>query len=692
MISIAFAVQEHIMDQKRGPRLRGIGKPELLEPSHLQSSGLENESKRLGDQTEHDIDQQLNQLSDYQGGDSSAEKENKRELSTQDENTAGHKDIKVGRYGDAAYENIQFYEEGESDDALSMAGYTDGESDDSGESDEDVGYDENENGNSRIWMPPDLLRSSEERLLEDNVSPLSSPSSPPLILAPRPIRPESAMGDYFDDHPPAQIQDEVLPENPRDNYAADTPAPSTMGSPPTPTNRGSKPTTFMTTSADPTLFNTTRFASRQRLTGLHRETYQRSISIRTSAFSLPYLVDIPEAMLTFYCGKYNVRALIKNYTLTPPSPSFLPSPTSETEPESPAEMTTDLLIPATRATPASLQRIVRYMRRSTMPGVKGTQPLYEFHIPASIDMTIDTIRSLRLLGLEADALRLQRLLVFQTISQPARALTMDDMEIIWMRYGQVLRETPVGDALVCWILYEGLGVGDGTRGSVGEVDEEVLMVLEEKGFEELREMVRGEITRRKWREEVRKEFLERRAEERRCVRELNKMGVPWGKSSRNKKVGQLLGVDVGELEDMRWSMGWAVEERSAAGTFPTSSKLDRSGSHTTDTHDKPKATVGFRPGQTPNRHMYSQPAVVNGPSTMDSPRQSVHQHLPAKILLNKPLPQIPSPSTQDETVETRIRSGIFRKRIPRPPAPAANSATTRTSNSNETCGSCSRSS
>lgn len=214
---------------------------------------------------------------------------------------------------------------------------------------------------------------------------------------------------------------------------------------------------------------------------------------RTEPDALPFLQNVSEEMLKHFCGEDQVARLIIDFSL----------PSNQEEYED--EEASILVFPESLVDPTAIMRIVRYMRRCCARTTTVTKPHFQLHAPPSLEANIETIRACNIFGLYADARRLQNFLTTKRI--PGGNLTMEDVEIIWEGYDGGLRDSVYTDALLTHIVYNVLGSDNVDR-------EDLLMLLEQEEFSELRKMIGYELGVKKRKAEEKEAFMMRKQMER----------------------------------------------------------------------------------------------------------------------------------------------------------------------------------
>jgi hypothetical protein len=160
-----------------------------------------------------------------------------------------------------------------------------------------------------------------------------------------------------------------------------------------------------------------------------------------------------------------------------------------------------LEIPAEEAEKGGIARVIRYMRRACTGQI--VRPTGELRIPSFV-AGLETIRACRVFGLEADAARIEKLMLHTWMESEEWYMTDEHVELIWDGYHGLLRETALGDAIVWFVLNE---VQTGTH----PLAEEIRWMLDQEEYESLKERVQSEYVgiRKSWRHESRKQYLER---------------------------------------------------------------------------------------------------------------------------------------------------------------------------------------
>jgi len=194
-----------------------------------------------------------------------------------------------------------------------------------------------------------------------------------------------------------------------------------------------------------------------------------------------YVSRVPERMLVYFCGQEALTRLLPGYN-------------------TPQDV---LEVPASEAEKEGIVRVVRFMRRCCSPRSHASSG--DMRIPQGNDHLkdgIDTVRACRVLDLQVDADRLERLVLQNLV------FSDDTIDQVWNGHFGRMRDTAFGDAAVWYILTE-------TREDPVGMGKELMCMLEYEEFKELKDRVREEVKMRKWRGELREEYLERCRRERR---------------------------------------------------------------------------------------------------------------------------------------------------------------------------------
>jgi hypothetical protein len=214
---------------------------------------------------------------------------------------------------------------------------------------------------------------------------------------------------------------------------------------------------------------------------------------RVEPLGEPFLVDVPIGMLRHFCGEKHVDSLIRDYNLRP-----------EQRREEDGEALI-LVFPERIVDSTAIMRVIRFMRRCCLRTTTITKPHFQLHAPPSLEANIETIRACNIFGLYADARRLQYFLTDKKI--PGGKLTMEDVETIWEGYGGGLRDSIYTDALLTHLVYNVLGSDSVDR-------EDFMVLLEQKEFAGLRELIGMELGIKKRAAEDRDMFKMRKELER----------------------------------------------------------------------------------------------------------------------------------------------------------------------------------
>ncbi|KAK7185433.1 hypothetical protein DPSP01_001948 [Paraphaeosphaeria sporulosa] len=259
-----------------------------------------------------------------------------------------------------------------------------------------------------------------------------------------------------------------------------------------------------------TLYNTSCWTEKSCLKALLKGPV---LEFRIEPHGEPFLVDVSQEMLNYFCGEKQVDRLIHDYSLQP-----------EQRREEDGEATI-LVFPEGLFDATAVMRIIRYMRRCCMRTTTLTKPHFQLHAPPSLEANIDTIRACNIFGLYADARRLQYFLTDKRI--PGGKLTMADVETIWEGYNGGLRDSAYTDALLTHLVYNVLGSDSVDR-------EEVMVLLEQEEFAGLRELLSMELGIKKRAAESRDMFQMRKEQERQ-----DKANQKNGKGKRLSKLAEL---------------------------------------------------------------------------------------------------------------------------------------------------------
>ncbi|KAL5436247.1 hypothetical protein PMIN07_006092 [Paraphaeosphaeria minitans] len=248
------------------------------------------------------------------------------------------------------------------------------------------------------------------------------------------------------------------------------------------------------------------------------------LQFRVEPHGEPFLNNVSKEMLEHFCGEKHVDRLIRDYSLRP-----------EQRRDTDGEETV-LVFPEGLVDATAIMRVARYMRRCCMRTTTLTKPYFQLHAPPSLEANIETIRACNMFGLYADARRLQYFLTVKKI--PGGKLTMEDVETIWEGYNGGLRDSAYTDALLTHLVYNVLGSDSIDR-------EEIMILLGQEEFAELRELISMELGIKKRAAESRDMFQMRKESER--------------QDKANQKNGK--GKQLSKLEKIRKSRGPMVQGR-----------------------------------------------------------------------------------------------------------------------------------
>jgi hypothetical protein len=189
-----------------------------------------------------------------------------------------------------------------------------------------------------------------------------------------------------------------------------------------------------------------------------------------------YIPSVPIRMLEHFCGVNTIERLVPRYSRS-----------------------RDVLeIPDTATERSGIVRVIRFMRRCCLP---STHTSYgDLRVPPDLKEGIETVRACWVLGLEADAERIEALIVRKWMAQSTWCMAVEHMVLIWDGYFGSLQDTGFGDAVVWFTL---MGMQDGT------LSEEIRRMLELEGYVGLKGRVESERASRIWKGEDRDGFLDR---------------------------------------------------------------------------------------------------------------------------------------------------------------------------------------
>jgi hypothetical protein len=208
-----------------------------------------------------------------------------------------------------------------------------------------------------------------------------------------------------------------------------------------------------------------------------------TINIANGSTGETYVTNVPERMLLHFCGEEVLEQLLPSYGAVQ---DVLEIPTSEAE-------------------GLAIARVIRFMKRCCSP--TSHKASGEMRIPPSIRDGLETIRACRVLGLLADAERIEKLMSRDWMGSEAWEMTDETIDLIWSAYFGEFRESEMGDAIVWFVLNE-------TQKNTMGLAEETWWLLDQEEYRTLKHRVREETVARHWRTESRVEFLDRCKKER----------------------------------------------------------------------------------------------------------------------------------------------------------------------------------
>lgn len=270
-----------------------------------------------------------------------------------------------------------------------------------------------------------------------------------------------------------------------------------------------------------TLYNTSCWTDKSYLKTLLKGPV---LEFRVDPHGEPFLINVSQEMLKHFCGEKHIDRLIRDHSLRPEQRG------------DEDEEATILVFPGELVDATAIMRIVRYMRRCCMCTTTLTKPHFQLHAPPSLEANIETIRACNMLGLYADARRLQYFLTDKKI--PGGRLTMEDVETIWEGYDGGLRDSAYTDALLTHLVYNVLGSDSVDR-------EDIMVLLEQEEFAGLKELLGMELGIKKRAAESREMFQMRKESER--------------EDRVNQKNGK--GRRLSKLEKIRASRGPMIQGR-----------------------------------------------------------------------------------------------------------------------------------
>jgi hypothetical protein len=189
-----------------------------------------------------------------------------------------------------------------------------------------------------------------------------------------------------------------------------------------------------------------------------------------------YIPSVPIRMLEHFCGVNAIEKLVPRYSAS-----------------------RDVLeIPDMAAEHSGIARVIRFMRRCCLPSTHTS--CGDLRVPPSLREAIETVRACWVLGLQADAERIEGLIVRKWMAQPTWCMTVEQIELIWDGYFGSLRDTGFGDAVVWFVLVEAQN---------GMLTEEMRKMLELERYVGLDGRIESEKATGIWKGEDRNGFLDR---------------------------------------------------------------------------------------------------------------------------------------------------------------------------------------
>jgi hypothetical protein len=271
------------------------------------------------------------------------------------------------------------------------------------------------------------------------------------------------------------------------SFAPKDTAPTFLAPPPRSRHHGRRspnpPSKSPTHSRPTTVYKTARSSTAQTLATC---LLGPQIDIVNGTTSEIYAPDVPLQMLFLFCSSAVIERLLPGYGFPQDKLEILDA----------------------EAERGGVTRVIQYMRRCCAPARTHTSS-GEMRIPqGALSDGIETVRACRVLGLHPDADRLERLVVGTVLNG---RISDEHIDLIWNGYFTRLRETSFGEAVVWFILKE-------MQSNENMLVEELMLLMEQEEYKELKERVRRENKIRLWRQESRDEFLGRWAMERRRTR------------------------------------------------------------------------------------------------------------------------------------------------------------------------------
>ncbi|KAF2826335.1 hypothetical protein CC86DRAFT_467068 [Ophiobolus disseminans] len=203
----------------------------------------------------------------------------------------------------------------------------------------------------------------------------------------------------------------------------------------------------------------------------------RTFNIVNTLTGQIYVSDVPERMLLHFCGAEVVQRLAPSY----------------------GRDTNVLEIPASEADAVAIARVLRFMKRCCLPLTH--QSSGDLRVPPNIRDGMETIRACRVLGLIADAKRIEDVVVWNWLGRKGSFMCDSDISLIWNSYFGQFRESALGDAIVWAVLNEATSDAHASA-------EEMRCMLDQPEFETLRVRVKDAIARREWKRGTRGAFLD----------------------------------------------------------------------------------------------------------------------------------------------------------------------------------------
>ncbi|PSN68238.1 hypothetical protein BS50DRAFT_665858 [Corynespora cassiicola Philippines] len=344
--------------------------------------------------------------------------------------------------------------------------------------------------------------------------------SPPKAVATAESPPQSVPPSITEDTYPINTEQPYspnsFPKTPQQGHSSPpaTPGPSTLINSPSPTRPpfpSSPPTEDPTWNPPPRDPSKISIFDRARKTS-PRDLQQLNLGPIMHIRSLPsgelVATDIPQRMMHYFCKPELLERFMSREPLEDGTPV--------------------LDMHEKNALGAYLARAVRYMRRCCAP--RGRRPFIDLHVRRGVQEGMHTVRALRVLGLDADASRVETFTIEHSIAEGP--LSIDDVEFLWEGFEGTYQDTVYGDALIWFFLNNVVGSRELACYGPG-------FLLQEPEYVALKEKVVEEMGSTQWRFEDRNAFMKRYWQERKERKQRIESGEGWG-PARSKRLPQKL--------------------------------------------------------------------------------------------------------------------------------------------------------